>query len=291
MSGSDWVPEEIPADPRRLWQQLSQAERDAAYDNTKAVANSAALIAERNEASASLRARYPGALDVPYAEGERTRFDLYPAVDKAAPCLVFLHGGYWQRNSREVFAMLVEGLAARGWAVAIPGYTLAPDATLTRIAAEVGLALDWLAETGPSYGIAGPVILAGWSAGAQLTALALGHPRVTAGLAISGVYDLAPIRDTGLNAALSITDEEIGTLSPVRLPVVQKPLAIAYGSAELPALVWDSRRFHAMRAAAHAPGPLVPIASADHFTILEQLRREDGALVQLARMLVEGHRS
>lgn len=285
------ITEERPADPRRIWDTLSQAERDAAYDNNKAVANSAALIEERNSASARLRAEHSGALNVPYEAGERTLFDLYPAAAYGAPCLVFIHGGYWQRNSREVFAMVVEGLAAHGWSVAIPGYSLAPQATLTQIVGEITRSLDWLTASGPSYGILGPVVICGWSAGAQLAALALDHPRVAAGMAISGIYDLAPLRDTGLNAALNVTDEEIRLLSPLRRPAVQKPLAIAYGTAEVPALVWDSRRFHELRSAAHAPGPLVPVAGADHFTILDQLRREDGVLVRLARMLVEGHRS
>ena len=111
----------LPNDPRQNWAALSQAERDAAYDNNKAVANSPALIAARNEASAKFRASHATALDIPYGKRERTRIDLYPARDKAAPCLVFIHGGYWQRNSRDVFAMLVEGMAAHGWSVAIPG--------------------------------------------------------------------------------------------------------------------------------------------------------------------------
>jgi arylformamidase len=274
-----------PKDPRPNWGTLSQAERDAAYDNNKAVANSPALIAARNEASARVRASRVAALDIAYGNRERTKFDLYPARDRSAPCLVFLHGGYWQRNSRQDFAMLVEGLAAHGWSVAIPGYSLAPDVSLTEIVHETSLALDWLAASGASNGIAGPVVLSGWSAGAHLVALALHHPIVTAGLAISGVFDLAPIRDTWLDTALKLTDEEITTLSPIRLPIVQKPLAIAYGSAELPALVWDSRKFHEARKAAGAPGELVVIAGADHFTVLEELRRADGALTKLALSL------
>jgi acetyl esterase/lipase len=118
-------------DPRLHWLTLSQAERDAAYDNNKAVANSPALIAARNEASAGLRAAHTAALDIPYGPRERTKIDLYPARDKWASCLVFIHGGYWQRNTRDVFAMLVEGMAAHGWSVAIPGYSLAPEASLT----------------------------------------------------------------------------------------------------------------------------------------------------------------
>jgi len=105
---------------------------------------------------------------------------------------------------------------------------------------------------------------------------------------VSVVYDLAPIRDTSLNIALKMTDEEIAKLSPLRLPIVQKLLAIGYGAAELPALVWDSKRFHEARRAADAPGELVKISSADHITILEQLQRPDGTLLKLALTLVKG---
>jgi hypothetical protein len=108
---------------------------------------------------------------------------------------------------------------------------------------------------------------------------------VKAAIAISGVYDPAPIRDTGLNVALKLTDREIAELSPPRLPIVRKPLTIAFGSAELPALVWDSRNFHAARKLAGAPGELHAIEGADHFTILEELRRPDGALAKIALAL------
>jgi arylformamidase len=276
-----------PLDPRLNWATLSQAERDATYDNNAAVKNSAALIAERNESSERLRASLKSFLDIPYGDRERTKIDLYPAAEKTAPCLVFLHGGYWQRNSREVFAMLVEGVAAHGWSVAIPGYSLAPDASLTEIVTEISRSLDWLTQNGGQYHISGPVVLSGWSAGAHLVAMALDHPRVTAGLAISGVYDLAPIRDTALNNALKLTDQEVKSLSPLRLPAVQKRLDIAYGTAELPALVFDSIKLHELRSAAHAPGKLFPIEGADHFSILGELRRPDGALVDIARKLVE----
>ncbi|OPY98257.1 esterase [Bradyrhizobium sacchari] len=280
-------PTHRPLDPRSKWAELSQAERSAAYDNNAAVKNSPALIAERNEASSRLRGRLKTHLDLPYGERANNKIDLYPAAKPDAPCLVFVHGGYWQRNSRELFAMLVEGVAAHGWSVALPGYSLAPEVSLTDIVAEILRSLDWLAAHGASHGVAGPVILSGWSAGAHLTAMALNHPRVHAGLAISGVYDLAPIRDTGLNTALKLTEEEIATLSPLRLPVTQKRLDIAYGSSELPALVCDSIDLHDKRAAAGAPGRLIAVEGADHFTILEALRRPEGVLVDAARRLLD----
>jgi arylformamidase len=278
---------EVPA-PQQIWASLDQVQRNAAYDNNAAVANSAALIEARNAASAKYRHAHPGGLDIPYAPGARTAFDLYPAADAGAPCLAFIHGGYWLRNSRELFAAYGEGLALAGWSIVMPGYTLAPQASLTTIAREIGSALDWLADHGPAHGIAGQVVLAGWSAGAQLAALHLKHRSVAAGLAISGVYDLRPLRDTSLNETLNLSDAEIATLSPVRSPPTSpKPLAIAYGTRELPALVHDSRTLHALRSAAHAPGPLLPIAGADHFTILEELRRPNGQLVRAAQRLIE----
>lgn len=117
--------------------------------------------------------------------------------------------------------------------------------------------------------------------------MALDHPSVHAGLAISGVYELAPIRDTGLNNALKLRDEEIAALSPLHLPVTPKRLDIAYGSNELPALVYDSVNLHDKRAAAKAPGKLIPVDGADHFTILEALRRPDGVLVDTVRRLLD----
>jgi arylformamidase len=269
------------------WGTLSRAERDAAYDNIAAVATSAALNAARAEASAAFRAAHSGHLDLRYGPRERNTWDLFPASRSDAPCLVFIHGGYWQRNSKDQFASLVAGPYANGWSAALPGYTLAPDASLTDIAAEMNAALDWLAANGGAHGISGPVILSGWSAGGHLTALCLGHSRVHAGLAISGIFELGPLRDTVLNEKLRLTDEEITTLSPLRLAMADKPLAIAYGTAELPPLVADSRNLHARRSAAHLRGALVPVANANHFSIVHELQNEHGVLTRHLQTLLD----
>jgi arylformamidase len=273
------------------WGAMSRAERDAAYDNVAAVKNSAQLNTARAAASAEFRAAHPGHLNLRYGPRERNTWDLFPARDPKAPCIVFIHGGYWQRNSKDQFANLIAGPYAHGWAGALPGYTLGPDATLTDITGEINAALDWLVANGPSHGIAGPIILSGWSAGGHLTAMCLGHPSVAAGLAISGIFELGPIRDTILDEKLHITDEEIVRLSPLRLPMANKPLAIAYGTAELPPLVSDSRDLHARRAAANLPGVLLPVPGADHFTIVHELRDADGLLTQQALLLAQPLRS
>jgi acetyl esterase/lipase len=260
------------------WASLSQAERDAAYNNGAAVRDSAAQNNARREASAAYRAAHPATLDIAYGEKEREKFDFFLGSDPAAPCLVFIHGGYWQMNRREDFANMAEGVAAHGWHVALPGYTLAPEASLHEIVSEILAALDFLSAHRAEYGMTGKIILAGWSAGAQLAAVAMAHTSVDAALLISGVYELAPLRDTYLNEKLQLTDQEIDYFSPLRQKMVDKPAVIAYGTMELAALVEDAKMLHAARLVAKAVTMLLPIEGADHFTILRQLTAPNGAL-------------
>jgi acetyl esterase/lipase len=269
---------------------MSLQARNLAFNN---VAHVGAEFARKKTdgwsvASKALRLQRPEHLDLPYGAGERNKWDLYPAADPRAPCYVHIHGGYWQRGSKEMFACMAEGVLARGWSAALPGYTLAPDASLTRIAAELRSALDWFAAHAGGHGIEGPVIISGWSAGGHLTALLLDHPTVAAGLAISGVFELAPLRDSPhVNDRVRLSEVEIETLSPMRLPGIDKPLAVAYGTGELPAMIASSRDFHAHRAQGHLPGNLIPVTNANHFTILDELRHPRSHLTRSILHLAE----
>jgi SulP family sulfate permease len=55
---------------------------------------------------------------------------------------------------------------------------------------ELKSAFDWLNSKAGEHGIQGPIIVTGWSAGGHLTSFTLDHPKVAAGLAISGVHNL-----------------------------------------------------------------------------------------------------
>jgi arylformamidase len=219
-------------------------------------------------ASTSLRDRRPQHLDLAYAPGERTK--------------------YWQRGSKETFACLAEGVVAHGWSAALPGYTLAPEASLTQITNELRAAFDWLDANAADHGIEGPVIVTGWSAGGHLTAFILDHRKVAAGLAISGVFELAPLRDSPhVNDKVKLTEAEIETLSPMRRPGVSKRLSIAYGTRELPAMIASSRDYHEYRARAQLAGDLIPVVNANHFTILDELRHPDSGLTRAVLHMAE----
>jgi arylformamidase len=272
------------------WMTMSLEARNLAYNNVAHAGPEFAAAKREGWAAASkaLREQRPQHLDLPYAPRERTRWDLFPAADPEAPCFVHIHGGYWQRGSREAFACLAEGTLAHGWSAALPGYTLAPEASLTQITDELRTAFDWLGGNSAAHGIEGPVIVTGWSAGGHLTAFILDHRKVAAGLAISGVFELAPLRDSPhVNDQVKLTEVEIETLSPMRRPGVNKPLSIAYGTQELPAMIASSRDYHACRAQAHLPGDLIPVINANHFTVLDELRDPDGGLTRSVLRLAE----
>jgi len=269
---------------------MSLEARNLAFNNVAHVGPDFARQKTENwvAASRALREQHPTHLNLAYAPRERTKWDLYPADNPKAPCFIHIHGGYWQRGSKETFACLAEGVLAHGWSAALPGYTLAPDANLTQITNELRAAFDWLDARAAAHGIDGPVIVTGWSAGGHLTASILDHRKVTAGLSISGVFELAPLRDSPhVNDKVKLTEVEIETLSPMRRPGIDKPLSIAYGTGELPAMIASSRDYHAYRARMHLAGDLIPVVNANHFTILDGLRQPDSSLTRAVLHMAE----
>lgn len=271
-----------------LYHGMDRAALDAAYDNSAAVENSAALLADFDRRSARLRAARPAYLDLRYGAAERNRID-YFAADKSGPILVFIHGGYWQMRQKETFSFIANGPLAHGMHVALPGYTLAPATTLDGIVNEMRNALRWIAAHAAAWGgDVSRIVVSGWSAGGHLTAMALDEPVVMGGLAISGIFDLEPIRLNYLNAKLGLDEAAVWRLSPLH-QVMQRaiPLMLACGTGELPELQRQSAQYAVARAAACLPGRLMPLAAHNHFTILEELAQPEGALTALARELAE----
>lgn len=270
-----------------VWRGMTRAELDKAYDNTNAVADSGARRDGWIERSERFRALHAEDLDLAYGPRPRNKLDLYRCGRAKAPLFAFIHGGYWQRNSKEIFACMAEGPLANGMDVAFLGYTLAPEATLSAIVGEIAEAVRWLRREGPRHGVAeGRLVVSGWSAGGHLTATTLAMDEVDAGLAISGIYDVEPCRLNYLNDKLGLTAEEAAATSPLlHLPRKSAPVILAYGTGELPELQRQSVAYHEARRAVGLPSELLPLAGLDHFSIMDQLESRDGALVGAARHL------
>ncbi len=256
---------------------MNRAELDAAYNNGAAVKNSAEIVAGWKERSARVRKKYPDGLDLRYGPAERNRIDLFEAR-RDAPLLVFIHGGYWQMREKETFAFLVPGPLAHGISVAMVGYTLAPEKRLDGIVGEIRTAISYLDSR------ANRLIVSGWSAGGHLAAMAMQMPAVNAGLAISGLYDLEPIRHCYVNDKLRLDQREAERNSPIAAPAFSEPITIAYGKKELPELCRQSEKY-----AKKVPqAKLLALPNHDHFTILEELASPNGALTREVVALASG---
>jgi arylformamidase len=174
-----------------------------------------------------------------------------------------------------------------GMNVALVGYTLAPAASMDEIVAEIGSALDWLTAELPALdGHPEKLLLSGWSAGAQLAAMNMHHPSVRGCLAISGIYDLEPMRHCYVNDKLGLDEAMALRNSPIRLqPSAKVPLAIVVGGAELPLMRQQSADYAGARSRQGLPALLREIPSADHFSILDEMERSDGLIVDILRQL------
>lgn len=255
-----------------------QAALDAGYNNSAAVKNSNALLQDFDQRSAALRAANGRHLDLRYGPAPRNRID-YFAAERPGPLMIFIHGGYWQMRAKETFSFLAAGPLAHGMHVAMVGYTLAPDISLAGIVNEVKASIAWMRKHAADFG-GNPdhMIVSGWSAGGHLTALCLDEPGVIGGAAISGIYDLEPVRLSYLNDKLQLTDKEEKLLSPLHRALSPRPLVVTYGTGELPELQWQSEQFAAARYG--LPGLVLPLLQHNHFTILNELAAPNGAITR-----------
>jgi arylformamidase len=270
------------------WRTMSQQELDLGLNNGVAVPASVDMVAGWDKRSAEMRARHSGHLDLRYGPRERNRIDFFKAAD-GGPTLLFIHGGYWQTRAKETFAVFAGGPMAHGINVALIGYTLAPDAALDGIVAEIHGGLDFLTPRLPDLG-GDPkrIVVSGWSAGGHLTSMALSNPSVKAGMAISGIYDLEPIRHSYLNVKLGLDEAMSQRNSPMmQAGGVLKPLSLVAGSAELPLLRKQTADFAGHRAKYGLPVTYEEIPGANHFTIMDELMSPTGRITMLIRQLFD----
>jgi arylformamidase len=262
-----------------LYREYDRAGLDAQYFLRGRVPEHPEYFRRWAEDSAAVRRARPCRLDIPY---DQERLDLFPAERKAAPCLVFIHGGYWQSLDKSDFSFLAPAFQDAGIAVAVVNYTLAPKAGMDEIVRQNRAALAWLYRNAGEHGIdAARIHVAGHSAGGHLTAMILATNWAGFGLernpvrsacAISGLYDLEPVRLCYLNDVLGLDAATAERNSPLRhLPRQSPPLILSVGTGETPEFLRQQASF---AAAWHAAG--LPLEVADqpgdhHFAVVARL--------------------
>ncbi len=203
---------------------------DDAYANMAHIPDALSFVAGWPESAAAFRATWRlKRLDIAYGSDPRQRFDLFLPEGTAKGLAVFIHGGYWRAFAKDDWSHLAAGTLARGFAVALPSYRLAPQVPLDEISSDAAAAVTAAADY-----VGGPIYLAGHSAGGHLvTRLISGRSlleaplikRIFAVTSISGVHDLRPLLHTKLNDLLAITDDIAADESPALLTPLSPVMA------------------------------------------------------------------
>jgi arylformamidase len=267
---------------------------EAEYNNRVRIREYRDIIARWQAVSAVERPAAHADLDQPYGPGERQRYDLFHAGERAAPLIVYIHGGYWQLGGRQDTAFMARAFNAAGIDVAIPSYSLCPAVSVMQIIEELRCCLLALWAATKKH----PVV-AGHSAGGHLTAAMLATDwrqvpdvpadLVRAGCAISGVFELAPLIPTTMNNALRLDHQAALDASPLLWPPppAGRTLVAAVGSEETSEFHRQSRAMTDAWAKAGLRTEYLSIAGTNHFTVVDELTRPDsvlfGRLVSLAR--------
>jgi arylformamidase len=263
---------------------MTAIDYEAEYNNRRRVPEHPEINARWQAASAAYRQVACADLDQSYGPAERHRYDLYFAGNAKAPLVVYIHGGYWQRGDREEYAFLAQALNARGLDVALPSYSLCPAVSVMDIVGELRLCLAALWKKTGKH----PLVV-GHSAGGHLTAAMLagdwsnvaGVPAdlVRAGVAISGILDLAPLIPTSLNEALRLDAETARAASPLFWPPPKgRALVAAVGGAESAEFLRQSRDIVAAWKPAGVACEYLEVPGANHFTVVDALANPNSAL-------------
>lgn len=252
---------------------------EAEYNNRAAVPDHPAVMA-RWKADAKAARAVHAPVRLAYGAGEREAMDLFEA-GADAPVAVFVHGGYWQALDPSWFSWVAPALIGRGVSVAVAGYDLCPSVRLGAIVHQMRAAAEMLrARSGRR-----PMVF-GHSAGGHLAACLLSEGRASAALAISGVFDLRPLVETSINAALGLDALEAAALSPLLWPAPNggapggTVLDCWVGAEETAEFRRQSRDMADAWGAKGAETRYEALPGLNHFTVLDPLADPDSAMVR-----------
>jgi arylformamidase len=268
---------------------------DDAYRNGKYIADGDSYPARWATAADGFCKAMSGAgrarLDLAYGPRPRHRLDLFLPEQAPRGLAIFIHGGYWLAFDKSSWSHLAAGAVARGWAVALPSYTLAPEARVADITREAALAIAHAAGL-----VAGPIRLAGHSAGGHLVSrMACRNAPLDPGvqarldhvLSISGVHDLRPLLRTAMADQLFAAPGDAAAESPALLePAPNIGVTCWVGAEERPEFLRQNDLLANIWAGLGCETRVVHAAHRHHFDVIDGLA--DAASPLTARFVSGG---
>lgn len=261
---------------------------DDAYANAAHIPGGAEYPARWRAAAASFRGDLGAERlleGIAYGRHPRERFDLVLPEGRTRGLVVFVHGGYWLRFDRGDWTHLAAGPLARGWAVALPGYPLAPEVGIAGITRAVTAAV-----AAAAIEVGGPLVLGGHSAGGhlvtRLVSAGCGLPggvaaRVARVVPISGLFDLRPLLRTSMAGELRLDAATAAAESPaLGEPRADVRLHAWVGGAERPEFLRQSALIANVWSGLGAETRLTVVPERHHFDVIADLEDPGSALVE-----------
>jgi len=260
-------------------------------------ASLAALVTATDDARNSQNMRVT--VDVSYGVRSRQNLDVFEPIlaeSNLRPCLIFIHGGFWQEGSKDVSGFAAEALALQGCVSVSIGYTLTPEVSLTELTQEVSDGVMFVHRNAEAYGIdPNRIILSGHSAGGHLTASILadligtGADTLISGvILVSGVFDLGPIAKSYVNDLARISEAEIQSLSPIKhAPKRDIPVHLVIGADEPEAFQAQSDALVEAWRSKLTNLTLSRVAGRDHFDILNELANPKSVAFEMLQHMIK----
>ncbi len=276
-----------------LLQALAQRERD--YSPSSAIGgNYQPFIQAYGDRSKVAYEQVPCVKNLRYGQAERALIDYFPAPTSSRHgkpgLLVFIHGGYWQELSKNESGFLAPAWHAAGFAHAVVGCTLAPQASLFEIVAQCRAAVAFLRDQAERLGHdASRIVVAGSSAGGFLAAACAsdGSLALRGFVPISGVFDLRPLVGTSINGALGLTMQDAAQLSRMTAGASRVPGVIAWGQIETEAFKQQSHCLASHLRSKGQPCTALEMPGRNHFDVVHELGDTQSLLFQAALRLFD----
>jgi arylformamidase len=246
------------------------------YNNRARVPEHPAVMSGWAADAAAYRAARPDAqLDHAYGQGERHRYDLFPALTPrpGAPVLLFIHGGYWQALDKSWASHMARGANAHGLDVAVMSYDLCPAVQLGDIVDQAILcAREIHSHTGRMvlpFGHSAGGHLAACLAGANWSWIGEPKPIIAAAMPISGLFHLSPLLQTSVNKAVGMDVAAASKLSPlVWTPRAGIKVTAVVGGDESSEYHRQTRALVDCWGAVGAETKEIVVPDANHFTVI-----------------------
>lgn len=199
-----------------------------------------AFMQARADACARILQREPDVILEAYGPDPRAFYLVVPAAANGRkPALVYIHGGYWRSGAPQDNAVLIPVLKSLGAIPIFLGYPLCPTTPLQHVVEAVKTGLAHIRTNASRFGVDPKrIVIAGTSAGAHLTAMAMAtddrsNPIARSALLLTGIYDLTPVPLISVNTDIGLAPNDVAPLSPMRLPLpIGRSLCFAVGGRE-----------------------------------------------------------